>query len=131
MSDNKLHQLGYIINHIFLPPELPQQYDHDLDNDCALCDVILTSAMTYRQSLPLDEQIRWDPIVKMLQSLYKFHDSDVFSKDSINEAVREMQPGGMLRSLFSERELTTVIRARYISAADTCPKCWHYLTKAR
>jgi hypothetical protein len=105
MSNNKMHQLLYTINHIFLPPQLPQKDDHDPDNDRALCAVLLQSAKIYRASLPVHQEIRWNPMVKMLQSLFKFHDSDALSKDPVKIAMRGMQPGGMLPCLFSRKRI--------------------------
>jgi hypothetical protein len=103
MSDNKLDQLLYITNHIFLPLKLPQEDDHHPENDRALCTILLHSATIYRQSLPLDAQIRWGPIEKMLQSLDKLHDSNVLRKDSVKMVMTGMQPGGMLLSLFCRK----------------------------
>jgi hypothetical protein len=96
MSNINQQQLQYIVNHIFLPPELPQKDDKNLENDRAMCDVLYTSACSYYASLPSDGQIRWDPIVKMLQNLCNFHKPDVLYKDLLESAIERMQPGGML-----------------------------------
>jgi hypothetical protein len=93
MSYNKLN-LNYIINHIFFPPKLPQEDDHSHENDRALCLVLLDSARIYQDSLSMAEQIRWDPMIKLLQNLYDFHELEILSKDHVKKAMERMRPGG-------------------------------------
>jgi hypothetical protein len=96
MSNINLHKLQYIVNHIFLPPELPQKDDHNPENDRALCRELCQSACNFYGLLPSDGRTRWDPIIEMLQCLCDFHELDVLSKDCVKSAMERMQPGGML-----------------------------------
>ncbi|KAI3609463.1 hypothetical protein WG66_001304, partial [Moniliophthora roreri] len=67
MADSNL--LSYIINHVFLPPKLPQSCDESAENYAGLCRVILRCAQEYREKVPEEERPRWDPVVKMLDNL--------------------------------------------------------------
>ncbi|CAG8973653.1 hypothetical protein HYALB_00002219 [Hymenoscyphus albidus] len=61
--------LPYIINHVFLPPKLPQKDDNDFEQDSALvqeCEAALTSFQTY---LPAEERWRWAGCAKMLRKI--------------------------------------------------------------
>lgn len=44
--------LGYIINHLFLPPGLPQQSDHDKKLDDALLQFVTESLPDFAACLP-------------------------------------------------------------------------------
>ncbi|KAK0208018.1 hypothetical protein DFS33DRAFT_1300737 [Desarmillaria ectypa] len=61
--------LTYIVNHVFMPPVLPQEDDRDMTNDAALCHAVLDCARHYRSYLLNDvhKLQKWDIIIKMLQ----------------------------------------------------------------
>ncbi|KAG7450735.1 uncharacterized protein BT62DRAFT_884237 [Guyanagaster necrorhizus] len=62
--------LTYIVNHVFMPPVLPQQDDRDISNDAALCDAVLECARCYRAYLQNDvhKLQKWNIIIDMLQN---------------------------------------------------------------
>ncbi len=43
--------LTYIVNHVFMPPVLPQEDDRDISNDAALCHAVLDCARRYQLHL--------------------------------------------------------------------------------
>lgn len=122
--DQKELALRYIINHIFLPPGLPQQDDYTLENDRVLCEELLSSARHYRSKLlSADNVIRWDPMLTMLHNLHEFHNEDGLSKDRVKVAMTKMQPGGMLCFyILQNNKLTAMTRVRCLSAPGPCPK---------
>ncbi|KAK0465635.1 hypothetical protein IW261DRAFT_1575029 [Armillaria novae-zelandiae] len=62
-------ELTYIVNHVFMPPVLPQADDRDLSHDAALCRAVLDCARRYQSHLLNDaHKSRWDVIIKMLQN---------------------------------------------------------------
>ena len=90
--------LEWIITHLFLPPKLPQNADHeDPKNDLALCDLIAETATDFAHAQPrcstaLDPDLCWKPLIKMAKHLYDFQHA--LSTDSLEEALHAMCPGG-------------------------------------
>ncbi|KAG2757812.1 hypothetical protein P692DRAFT_20789290 [Suillus brevipes Sb2] len=61
--------LEYIINHVFLPLKLPQGSDQSLENDLALSQAVIETALSFSEQLPSDKQLLWMSSLKMLQNL--------------------------------------------------------------
>ena len=91
--------MDYIVNHVFLPPKLPQQDDSDDANEHALCLIIYQAAQDYTRVLSAEQQTRWAPILKMLERIDVSHESSLLSKDIISEYVANMECGGMMISI--------------------------------
>ncbi len=60
--------LNYIINHVFLPPILPQEDDRDEKHESGLCSILLECAQRYQSHLDENGQQKWSHILKMLQN---------------------------------------------------------------
>jgi hypothetical protein len=87
-------ELHYVVDHVFLPPKLPQEDDSSDSNDAALCDLVCQVAKAYCNDLPASKQGRWAPILKMLDNIHTFHKSSL-SDNQIVSAMQDMQPGGI------------------------------------
>lgn len=61
-----MEPLKYLIDHVFLPPRLPQMDDSHVGFDLEALKDALTS---FKLSLPPDEQPRWATIIKMVNIL--------------------------------------------------------------
>ncbi|KAG6835204.1 hypothetical protein H0H93_003933, partial [Arthromyces matolae] len=61
--------LEYIINHIFLPPRLPQASDDSIKNDIALCNCVIRNAKAFSKLNTSDDNL-WNPIIRMLENLH-------------------------------------------------------------
>lgn len=121
MDDPK--RLRYIMNHIFMPPKLPQANDDSAENDEALCVTAYRCAVQYVIHLPTEKLPSWRRIIRMLSSireLYIAHNVDVFDTKTVKRLLRIMIPGGKsisdLRSpsihLFSVDTFAALIRAQ-------------------
>jgi hypothetical protein len=86
--------LRYILDHVFMPPLLPQKDDHTEENDVALVESVIDAATDYRSRLHSSQQQRWDPILKMLRAFRGTLNSPVFSVDDVQFSLKEMRPGG-------------------------------------
>ena len=96
--------LLYIVNHVSLPPKLPQESDQDNGHELSLCKLLVDSAQEYQRSLPADRRQEWLPIVRMLKNLLK--STDGFSETQLKRSISGMQRGGQECRLFLERNLT-------------------------
>ena len=66
--------LSYIINHVFLPPKLPQEDDSGVDKDFALiaeCEAALNS---FQAHFPSHECRRWAACTRMLRKMLELRD---------------------------------------------------------
>ncbi len=61
-----MEELIYVVNHVFLPIQLPHGSDQSQSNDGALCRVVLESAQEYH-NVHGNPDI-WEPIIKMLRN---------------------------------------------------------------
>jgi hypothetical protein len=86
--------LHYVVDHVFLPPKLPQEDDSSDSNDATLCDMVHKAAEAFCNVLPAHKQGRWTPILKMLDNIHTLHQSS-FRDDQIISAMQDMRPGGI------------------------------------
>lgn len=89
------NDLRYIINHVFLPPKLPQQDDHDLELDVALLNEV-HAGLTGFLSLANAGRIKcWRTCLKMLTSMLVFYNGKTFLEPKIlKDKLQQMEVGG-------------------------------------
>ncbi len=95
MNDPK--SLTYIINHVFMPPKLPQANDDSAENDEALCTTAFRCAEEYVAHLPTEKLPAWRSVVSMLsriRELYVAHNVNVFDAKTVKRLLKTMIPGG-------------------------------------
>lgn len=86
--------LNFIINHVFLPPQLPQCADDASgEGRSALLDFLHRTAVQYTRNLAPNALAasRWPAVVKML---LQFEHTNSRSADGFAEAVSKMADGG-------------------------------------
>lgn len=104
-SDN----LEFIINHVFLPPKLPDKADENSqEKDSALLGFIKDSAEAYQKQLE-GPYPKWESCIKMLSSMAELQSSYSLPKAILIDAIGKMCAGG-------NNSLHSVIRA--------CFKLW-------
>lgn len=88
-------ELDYIITHVFLPPKLPQEYDHgpqtDL-GDVALCRLAYEAAVQFPKYLAERHQTQWRVVIRMLENLLAT--TIVFDKENHVCKIVNLQVGG-------------------------------------
>ena len=72
MEDPFSKKLEYAMNHVFLPPKLPQQQVTDEERDLGdvfLCQSAYDAAKEYNVYLTPHQQSLWVPVIKLLEHL--------------------------------------------------------------
>jgi hypothetical protein len=96
----------YLINHLFLPPKLPQEDDSgDLDDEKALLLHISKSATAFLQMLERDGASQpvnqcWLVLQRMLRFMYGIHRRGQISAAELQRVICQMAPRGSF-SVFS------------------------------
>lgn len=89
--------LDYIINHVFLPPQLPQSGD-DLsgENNSSLLKLLHFTAFQYSRQFTGSAfaDSPWPRTVKMLRHFERFENTDSFSANTFTDAIYGMIDGG-------------------------------------
>ena len=92
-TKRKMHQsLEYIIHHVILPPQLPQESDNDLIVDIALIQEVRDAVADYLTSNSTNQPQLWKPCLTMLSRMMISYPSDG-TRDSrvVERQVREME----------------------------------------
>ncbi|KAF8063995.1 hypothetical protein FPV67DRAFT_1608613 [Lyophyllum atratum] len=89
--------LVYIVNHLFLPPRLPQSDDHAIERDLSICDVVINSAQAF-EAISATSPVHppWTPIIKMLTGLRALHMTPSLDKREVQKLMIEVQSGDNL-----------------------------------
>lgn len=90
----------YLVNHIFLPPKLPQEDDLNDPDEHAIIEHVYQSSQEYFSLIRERYKSRWSPIVKMLKNLCSSHETFVLSGEDMERSMTEMEPGGKVHSQF-------------------------------
>ncbi|KAE9391905.1 hypothetical protein BT96DRAFT_1059147 [Gymnopus androsaceus JB14] len=61
-------QLRYAINHIFLPPKLPQENDQRGEHDAAISSLCLDASKPFRQRLDQESNVKWDSMALLIRA---------------------------------------------------------------
>jgi len=77
--------LLYVLNHVFLPPKLPQEDDYDPGHDFALCRFAYDASREFSPLLSPVQQRQWSFVSRMIKRLLK-----ATSALDRNEFVREI-----------------------------------------
>ncbi|KAK0245418.1 hypothetical protein EDD85DRAFT_17035 [Armillaria nabsnona] len=105
--------LTYIVNHVFMPPALPQADDRNISQDAALCHAVLDCAHRYRSHLLNDvhKLRKWDAIIKMLQNFEETLD-DTLDSTKVYKQLSSMEIGDILVFYINGQNACVVFRKR-------------------
>ena len=116
--------LDYIINHVFLPPKLPQKDDSDVTKASSLVEELLAALESFQAHVPEQERLEWVHCIKMVRNMLQIRDhfGGLLAKD-VETALREMVNGGTnLPASGNYTELTT-FAFRYPGVAYPWSEC--------
>ncbi|PVF94234.1 hypothetical protein CPB86DRAFT_53513 [Serendipita vermifera] len=111
-------QLTYITNHVFLPPNLPQEYDaEDPENDGALLECVRRAAVKFCNELQdssTDEALSvlptWTIILSMLESVKELHSRPSLRERDIAESFQLMQKNDVLPLYIAAQNAIVIFR---------------------
>ncbi|EIW76857.1 hypothetical protein CONPUDRAFT_130199 [Coniophora puteana RWD-64-598 SS2] len=110
-GDVGLEGLQYIINHVFMPLQLPQQSDHSVLNDSALVSQTYKTANSFTPYITHDtHRHAWDRVVEMLKHLETSCSTEFLSREIILEQLRSMSPGDIRVFLIRRQNAAVLIR---------------------
>jgi len=88
-------ELRYIVNHVVLPPELPQKDDSSNENDDVLLRFVHTAAVSFASQLPSNASRTWEPIITMLSQWMEISQHGTINEIILDQALEGMRAGGM------------------------------------
>ena len=94
MNILSLTAIRYLVHHIFLPLCLPQQDDHDIENDIAICDILINRATAFKEDLPDSHATVWISVVKMLHQLRGLYDTTIFDEERLYLLMQSLKLEG-------------------------------------
>lgn len=94
--------LQYMVEHVFLPPRLPQSYDPETEQkDGTLYKFVAHSSQLFLKALvdsdhtPCRHDLQcWKRLVNMLNLMASIHQEHQLSREDVKSALEWMQPGG-------------------------------------
>uniref|UniRef100_A0A0W0G780 ubiquitinyl hydrolase 1 n=1 Tax=Moniliophthora roreri TaxID=221103 RepID=A0A0W0G780_MONRR len=72
-------RLRYAINHVFLPPKLPQEFDQTGEKDHVISKIVFDSLKVFRGHLPTEETLKWTSTGNMIENYRNLQKSDVIN----------------------------------------------------
>ena len=96
-------ELNYIINHVFLPPKLPQKDDGDATKSVALIEEVLAALKLFQAHVSEQEKSIWTSCLKMVGNMIHLRDhSGGLVAEEVETMLREMMDGGKNESVLSD-----------------------------
>jgi len=99
--------LHYIINHVFLPPKLPQEDDSDVKEESALIEQCEEALRSFQALISPNEHERWAVCTKMLSKMLAMRDvSGDMTSGKVEASLESMTDRGISYSKMIESALT-------------------------
>ena len=92
-TDDKENLLDYAINHIFLPPRLPNASDHSPNLEAGLIALVREFADQFDQDKDA-QSTDWVTVTSMLASMSRVHDGRAMSEHTVAKEIESMRCGG-------------------------------------
>jgi len=85
--------IRYVLNHVFLPPKLPQEDDYDANHDVALCRLAYQASLEFDTFLSQPQQKKWSTVKQMLKNLLE-STPRLFNNDVLVTNISHLKDGG-------------------------------------
>ena len=127
------NHLIYIINHVFLPSQLPQADDNDASKDRALVGALLSGLESFQDHVPEQERAEWTPLIEMIRKVLFLRDHvGGLTMESVEQGLEQMVNGGMKKATTPDAERREpglnihLALIRHLSIARPQPECGTY-----
>jgi hypothetical protein len=124
--------LQYIIEHVFLPPKLPQSYDAEIEQkDESLYKFVAEASEYFVEALEVsphgvnqrDLQL-WQELNKMLECTTRVHELHRLTKEDIETALQQLEVGGKSVQFLACDHTNRMPQS--LSSSSYCrPECGH------
>ncbi|KAK5994206.1 hypothetical protein PT974_07649 [Cladobotryum mycophilum] len=108
-------EIQYIVEHIVLPPMLPQSGDdpYGASNESALLETILNALEAFRSNVGKNDKIAIDTAIGMIQRLRAVRDVDGFATElSLQDALKDFEKNGGLLPIHVKAQNAGIIMTR-------------------
>ncbi|KAG8928196.1 hypothetical protein FRC02_007250 [Tulasnella sp. 418] len=102
--------LLFIVNHVFMPPKLPQEDDLDEHNERDLCGNVCGAAREFGDAIPPDEAHHWNPLSKFLKQFSSAHRALTLSENIIIRSLKNTSANDILAFFIRTQNAGVVIR---------------------
>jgi hypothetical protein len=85
-----------VVEHVFLPPKLPQQApieSAEYETNVAFCHILIQAAQAFSQYLSPARQLMWDPMIKMIETIDRTARAPLLGEE-LEGALSELAVGG-------------------------------------
>ncbi|KAG8950798.1 hypothetical protein FRC03_012736, partial [Tulasnella sp. 419] len=107
----ELHKIpSFIINHVFMPPKLPQEDDVDEENEQALCETVYEAAKEFANYLSEEERTHWNRIRRMLNQFLATHRTSSLAWNDVVRLLKNAESGDVLAFLIRAQNAGLIIR---------------------
>lgn len=89
-----LETLDFMINHVILPPKLPQETDSNAKLEIALINFIYSQALVFQENVAMKWKPCWARITKMLKSWVKVAEHGSISKEALVQVMNTLAEEG-------------------------------------
>ncbi|KAF8851671.1 hypothetical protein BDZ45DRAFT_140606 [Acephala macrosclerotiorum] len=89
-----LGAVQYMINHIFLPPELPSSNDFNVSYESALIDTTIAALWKFRGHQPDGQSLTIDSIIGLMNNMKNVHTSGSINEDRLGTALKVLSERG-------------------------------------
>ncbi|KAH9164496.1 hypothetical protein EDB89DRAFT_2077996 [Lactarius sanguifluus] len=84
--------LRSVVEHVFLPPKLPQAEEAEVGTNVALCHILIHVAAAFHQYLPSSKEPVWTRMQKMMGSIYRIAKAPLVEAE-LEEALADLAVG--------------------------------------
>ncbi|KAK2793814.1 hypothetical protein FQN51_001032 [Onygenales sp. PD_10] len=103
--------LSYVIDHVFLPPKLPQKDDYTFENSKGLIKTCLRALKKFQSFLAPEVHPKWTTLVAMLQGMLDMRDiAGKLLSGNISDKLEKMAVGDVISIHITAQNAGLVIR---------------------
>ena len=96
--------LDYIINHVFFPPELPQENDSDNTKSASLIKELLAALQSFQAHMPRQERLKWALCTKMVNNMLELRDHfGELAVEEVQTTLKGMIGGGNMHQTLKRK----------------------------